>query len=320
MPTRILRITPNSVRLLLSEEYPPNSQYATLSHCWGTLEFLTLTTKNLDVFRMNIPSECLPKTFLDAIGICRYLRIDYLWVYGNAYLNIAATSAEDARVGCFFDRDKRWRCQVLSSKWNSILNVCRASEQYSPGSSHHVDNKLAERGRVVQERYLSRRTLHFTNDEVYWECDENPASEVWPCGYPAIKPYPSLMPGYTPFTLRRRSLIGRWKELVQQYSQASLSYEKDRLTAISGLARHIGSTTNDRFLAGLWQETFAEDLLWRLKRVDDLARLQELQSRGRIKPPTAPTWSWASLEIDLVNTGVSGYTRMNWDTEAAGTV
>ncbi|KAK4170725.1 hypothetical protein QBC36DRAFT_200826, partial [Triangularia setosa] len=247
-------------------------KYATLSHYWGELQFLTLVTDNLETFHSQITPEVLHATFRDTIDIFRPLKIGYLWVdsrcilqhceddwrhvsplmtelYGNAHVNIATTSAEDERFGCFVDRDARWRGQAMSSDRHSLLNVSRTAKPLPHGLNQF--KKCLFKGVY----------LHFTSVKVYWECDEKLASEVWLGVYP--------------------SLVGRRKEIVEQYSQASLSYDKDRLIAISGLAQHIGDIKKGQFIAGPSWKT--------------CCGTRNYSWNSRITPPTVPTWPWASL-------------------------
>jgi hypothetical protein len=130
IPTRLIAIDDGDIRIVnLSGHIHGGIRYATLSHCWVSLKFVTLMTGNIQQFRKTIPPDAMPKTFRDAVGICRYLGFKYLWiyslcilqdstedwdkesrdmaqVYGDADLNIAATSADDASVGCFFHRTR----------------------------------------------------------------------------------------------------------------------------------------------------------------------------------------------------------------------
>jgi hypothetical protein len=41
--------------------------YATLSHCWGVLQFIKTTSSKVSSFRNGIPFDALPRTFQDAI-------------------------------------------------------------------------------------------------------------------------------------------------------------------------------------------------------------------------------------------------------------
>lgn len=294
---RLIAVSNGDPRLCLPEELSPNSPYAALSHRWGLLNFTTLKKGNINDFQKRIPPEALTKTFRDAIDICRYLDIPYVWIdslciiqdsaedwaqqsalmaqiYGQCDLNIAATSAEDGSVGCFFDRPKGWTIQIrpLPEKDDLIFDFMP-----SPLINLELD-VLNNRGWVVQERYLSRRTLHFTAKQVFWECDGESACETCPGGYlrRAIN--------FCPYELKRSGMDrSNWDDLVSQYSGARLTQSSDRLIAIEGLARSIQATTNDEYVAGMWKEWIERQLAW--------SPSEEFRP---IPNTSCPSWSWAS--------------------------
>lgn len=77
-----------------------------------------------------------------------------------------------------------------------------------------------------------------------------------------------------------------WHDIVWQYSLCDLSFpDKDKLVAVSGLARRCGKGSN--YLAGLWISDLLSQLLWRVR--DD----RPAQSYVRLS--AAPSWSWASV-------------------------
>lgn len=110
-------------------ERPYNSCYATLSHCWGSnSDFITLSTKNLAEFCAGIAIDTLPKSFRDAVIICKHLGLRYLWidslcilqdshsdwllhtvemssVYQHCYLNLSFDVAADPGQGAFTCRN-----------------------------------------------------------------------------------------------------------------------------------------------------------------------------------------------------------------------
>ncbi|KAL7919449.1 heterokaryon incompatibility domain-containing protein [Trichoderma austrokoningii] len=294
---RLIAVSNGDARLCLPQDLSPNSPYAALSHRWGSLKFTTLTKDNINDFRKRIPLEALTKTFRDAIDICRYLDIPYLWIdslciiqdssedwalqsalmaqiYGQCDLNIAATSAEDGTVGCFFDRPKNWTIQIrpLPAKDNLIYDFMP-----SPLIAPELD-VLNNRGWVVQERYLSRRTLHFTAKQVFWECDGESACETCPGGYQ------TRATSFCPYELKRRGMDrSNWDDLVSQYSGARLTQSSDRLIAIEGLARSIQATTNDEYVVGMWREWMERQLAW--------SPSEEFRP---IPNTSCPSWSWAS--------------------------
>jgi hypothetical protein len=249
---------------------------------------------------VQIPFKELTKTFKDAIHTTRFLGLQYLWidslcilqddpndwiresfsmsdVYGGATINIAASGAVDGSEGCFFDRHTSWRCQIRAMfKGKDFLFDC------IPSRYHYSlkDAPLATRGWVTQERFLSRRTLHFTRNEIFWECHEKVASETFPERVPlwgAANGKELSLPK-TPMT------HAVWFNLAQEYSHCKLTFASDKLVAISGLARMFQAEVKDDYLAGLWKKDLKSQLLWEAVKPDE-----------RPLPPTAPSWSWASL-------------------------
>lgn len=104
--------------------------YTTLSHCWGSIDLIKLTTTSLESFKESLPINQFPKTFTDAIEVNRRLKIRYIWidslciiqegdemkdwsheaslmqkVYSNSICNISAAGATDGTKGLFFERN-----------------------------------------------------------------------------------------------------------------------------------------------------------------------------------------------------------------------
>jgi hypothetical protein len=79
LPKRILEI--GIAHVYLREQPWIPAWYACLSHCWGpdgpTLKLGADTIKRL---REGVLSFNLPKTFRDAVEVCRHLEIRYLWI------------------------------------------------------------------------------------------------------------------------------------------------------------------------------------------------------------------------------------------------
>lgn len=101
--------------------------YAALSHCWGSFQPLSTRGKNIKDHLADSRWNWLPRTFQDAIIVCRSLSIRYLWIdslcihqdddddwrqesarmgsiYLGAYITIAATGAPNATAGLFLSR------------------------------------------------------------------------------------------------------------------------------------------------------------------------------------------------------------------------
>ncbi|KAI1101835.1 heterokaryon incompatibility protein-domain-containing protein, partial [Jackrogersella minutella] len=222
-PTRLLYIgnlsdedissrDPNSPRieLHLMKGKQPEGFYMTLSHCWGDPEkMLKLTMEDYEHRKENGFSHAeLPKTFQDAIRLCRFLRSDYLWIdslciiqdseedwmqesqsMANVYLysrcNIAATASRAPTEGCFYRRDPAV-VSPLEIKFNErhsgkIPSVRRYLFLDNRIWKRSVENApLNKRAWVMQERALATRQIHCGRDQISWECNQTTASETFP--------------------------------------------------------------------------------------------------------------------------------------------
>lgn len=302
IPSRLISTEESHARILLSTDFQSPPEYATLSHCWGHAEFMTLKRSNMEIFRKRIPQEALSKTFKDSIIIARRLGFLYIWidslciiqddpddwtresalmssVYGCSGLNIAASGAVDGSCGCFFERPSTWRCQVQIEAENHLLRYeCIPSGMYYRSLS---TMPLVRRGWALQERLLAPRTLHITSTQLFWECHQKVACETFPEEFPTSIAYSSCYFKKQPIS---RSM---WSWIVHRYSGCDLTYTKDKLVAISGLARNIQLQTCDQYIAGMWRKDLEFQLCW----YNSVG-----QSVRRVVPYRAPTWSWASLD------------------------
>jgi hypothetical protein len=75
-----------------------------------------------------------------------------------------------------------------------------------------------------------------------------------------------------------------WHGIVASYTGLQLTFGHDRLPALAGLAKQFQDYKRGKYLAGLWEDTLVEDLLWHIDFPS--ARPEEWR---------APTWSWASV-------------------------
>ena len=92
--------------------------------------------------------------------------------------------------------------------------------------------------------------------------------------------------------------MDHWPKLVEEYTQHKLTLGKDKLPALSGLAKYIvtrteGSTRED-YIGGMWSPNLKTDLLWESS-WDDPDHLPRRPAEWR-----APTWSWASIDGPVV--------------------
>jgi hypothetical protein len=84
--------------------------------------------------------------------------------------------------------------------------------------------------------------------------------------------------------------VDLWLDVVTEFSKLRLTYATDCLPAISGIASRFAQGIDGPYLAGLWMADLIRCLTWELW-------FPYPQSTQRIQPYSAPTWSWASINI-----------------------
>jgi hypothetical protein len=306
------------VRLISKEEVlrkvtdvPP---YVALSYCWAPIEQAstqsTTTNSNIRERMMSIDLQTVSMVIQDAVIVCRALRIRYLWVdalciiqgdihdweressimgelFRNAYFTIGAACSDSCH-----DSFLAKSLPTIEFPFSSSVNpgakgayrvVARGESQIPICASNEFEDITGswfDRGWVFQEKFLSRRLLMFGGNTLHAEFGE--AS--------------SLMQRMACTSLTYDS----WRQLVCVYSDSQLTFEKDRLPAISGLASLYAEALGDQYLAGMWREDLHISLFWQIipKHLSLPALIESLEAP---QPYTAPSWSWARQDSYVEN-------------------
>jgi hypothetical protein len=90
-------------------------------------------------------------------------------VYSGAYCTIAATAASNPLTGYLDRRDPTEYVCVQDGTENLFF----ASTDIDDFDHDVVQAPLNTRAWVFQESVLSRRTIHFTSNQLYWECGKS---------------------------------------------------------------------------------------------------------------------------------------------------
>ena len=246
-------------------------EYCTLSYQWGATSHNCVLQGPFSLM-LEVAIDTMPQTFVDAIIVTKKLGIQFLWidalciiqpsfgdatdwleegprmdvVYENAICTIAATAAAHADEG------------FLAAMENHGTFVAL---RYCVSNAH-----LNNRGWVVQERALSKRILHFTEQGLFWECGSLKANAecepdgVTEHGFSSCGSKETLLS--VSRVRRTRHICPReWLHFVERYSSAELKNPNDRLLAFSSVARTVqpffGRT---EYLAGLWRHDLVRGL------------------------------------------------------------
>jgi hypothetical protein len=156
IPKRLVRLpsstrssTPPTITVVsTANTLPVTTPYATLSHCWGTVPFFTLTRHTeAQLTITGVPLAQLSTNFQHAVEVARFIGVEYIWidslcimqgeggdfetegqlmhaVYRNSYCNIVAADSRDGTRGLFRPRDeggagKARSSEILSKKYRS---------------------------------------------------------------------------------------------------------------------------------------------------------------------------------------------------------
>ncbi|PMD24441.1 heterokaryon incompatibility [Hyaloscypha hepaticicola] len=82
-----------------------------------------------------------------------------------------------------------------------------------------------------------------------------------------------------------------WTQIVEDYCRRSLTFSRDKLIAIAGIAERYQAKVKDRYIAGLWDYNLLGWLMWERGRPGS-----GIHGFGhRFEEYQAPSWSWASF-------------------------
>jgi hypothetical protein len=315
--------TPSLISVYLAPD--ERGRYIALSHCWGDVMPLKTTKATFVEFCHSINFARFPKTFQDAIIVCRKLNIEYLWidslctiqddehdwavespncdVYQNAYLTIAAAAARNSSDGLFHPRpfsvrktfptafendNKVEEAEVFARPWNSQRHWI---DSIGDGPWYRVPTPLEQRAWTLQEHVLSRRILRFTGHKLVWHCREVHLCECRPgshMGKESLKliNLDAVVAVSKPFyASRAMNPLVVWLEIIGPFTRRAITRETDRLPAVSGVAAALTTLTKTEYVAGMWRDRLGTTVCWQVEEAGTL----------RHEAYYAPTWSWASV-------------------------
>jgi hypothetical protein len=331
--------------------------YTALSCVWGRNQTSRLLKENEKILEQqgSLADFGLLKTLVDSIALTRALDIDFIWIdvlcilqddpddislqignvgriYSNAKFTIIASGMDaDAGLPGFRPGTRTFQQEevevIPSSAENpglSLLTTCKRQrthwEETAQWTQEEIDScKWNTRGWTLQERVLSKRSLMFAQDQVYWVCDggifceeshfEHPGEdfltsfmdtplrfEFFPVGPLSTLAMKSLDGPLTSYTNTSKLVWKKYASLVRDHSRRDLTNPGDIYGSFRAISDAFSKLNNDNFHWGHPRSRFESSLSWR-------SGYSSVGLRRRLKPTTLkmtslhehvvlPSWSW----------------------------
>jgi hypothetical protein len=203
-------------------------------------------------------------------------------IYAHAACTISATASRNSEDGLFFDRDPLEIVpRLIASNFRHDATWLEGKDDRLRMSGQYMCDldRLAEkciegaplnaRAWVSQERQLSRRIMHFTGRQLFWECYSGTACETYPQSIPRSA---ATDVGLAPTLLKLKlhemrykevnttdaswasriatscidyALYRVWSRFRINYSQCGLSRDSDKLVALHDIAQEVSKVAGD---------------------------------------------------------------------------
>jgi hypothetical protein len=331
LPTRLLDISARpdfSIILIETKDLDLSSSipiYATISHCWGTKEFLKTSLRNIETLKAGIDFSDLPRTFQDAVSVARELAFKYIWidslcitqdshedwkhesalmasVYSNSYLNIAATASSESSEPFLCTRAPSHTSVSIPTGSNQSSKkgitgikargaLTRVHKLFSTPSA----NVISTTRRGVETRLFSRAWIFQERYLAPRTVHFHPSELVFECRA-GLRCECTGLDHFTKNPVRNFEEISflSWYSVVEEFTSMKLTYPSDRLEALMGVAKIFSLKLGCAYLKGLWAHDMGKGLLWNVSRFGRGVKYSTAKRQSR---EVAPTWSWASLVL-----------------------
>lgn len=217
---------------------------------------------------------------------------------------------------CIQVEDEAGACSSIFARIRSGHEVFDWKMDSRQPSTDNISQKssvgypLLQRAWCYQERLLGRRVLHFTKDELVFECLTSLDCE---CGTMScfaqnwLRPPRLYLGRQPPVELGKVSatdteqhseipvkgstdeeqtrILDQWYDIAAEYSSLSITRSSDWLPALAGMASKWESAATGPYMAGLWSQDILRGLLWIHSSPDTRCDVEYI----------APTWSWTCL-------------------------
>ncbi|KAJ9157238.1 HET-domain-containing protein [Pleurostoma richardsiae] len=267
---------------------------------------------------------------MDAVKLTRDLEERYLWVdslcivqddeaelleqtaqmdaiYSGAVLTIIAAAGKDADAGLpgiqAGNRDVSQKSVRVAAETDGRA-LCIVQTLMQDLGRNLQESTWNKRGWTLQERLLSKRTLVFTADQVFWNCQKAMWDEE------TILEPEGLQVSVTPQMLgcndewddgQPRFSRRAFSSYVSTYSERTFTYHSDAFPAFQGVLRCFEDKNSIKTHWGLPCTGFDQELVWTggLDRREEMCPLP--LDHGLVAHVPYPSWSWLGCN-DFVST------------------
>lgn len=194
-------------------------------------------------------------------------------IYESALVTLAPTKAPNHDNDLFSDANTKHASRLMTLKSRGYQSRDEAYTIHARDSLPH-EHDLPK---AFQERVLSRRTIHLTEQELGFECA---AYHQCKCSSESslLNDIQSLRAHSTLDLLTQQK---HWQEVVTTYTIESLMYLTDIFPALQGLSKRAGKPLG-HFYARHWETTLTYSLTW--------FRGRSYSSQPRARPQTPQNW------------------------------
>jgi len=322
LPTRVIDVEKICLHISLNGE---RSHYLALSYCWGGPQIFKTTNDTLASKTTALPLNALPKTLRDAVEITKQLGFRYLWIdslciiqdsesdvaveinrmhliFKHSTITIAAEVPSTVEQGFLHPRVLTKAVKFPFSTGAGI----QGSVWTTPYDQQQLFGALATRAWAFQEIILAPRLMIFSPRGIMWWCrsasfQQDPLERKLGIENhlynrrKSCRDAFSLKPGIIIPDSSYMSLLRGWRDIVSEFLGLGISFHRDRLPALAGIAHEYQSRIKDQYVAGMWLRRLVSQLGWR-RRSDKSSLLPAPQ---HTEENVAPSWSWASVNAPI---------------------
>ncbi|MCJ1381008.1 hypothetical protein MMC17_004117 [Xylographa soralifera] len=327
---------------------PTACRYIALSYVWGRSKIFQTTRSNVAALHqkngLNEVLKDIPTTIADSIDFVAMIGEIYLWVdslcivqddaqekhgqianmdaiYGNALLTINAAAGQDSNAGLPGIRQSSRKVEQLVLEYQPGHRLIAAQPIMTDIADKSYRNTRAW---TYQERFLSKRSLTFTDNHVFFQCqrvlwcedvvaeenkiiDYHQMEDYLPIDWSSERNDHMYKLHYALHVYKSTNWV-EYLRTVEEYTPRMLSFDSDILAAFAGMSKVLSSMFHSRLLYGLPESLFDCALLWQPS--GTIVRRHAPRPTSDSSGVYFPSWSWTGWKGSIVYEDIMPHLKM----------